>query len=96
MIYFNDVMKIYIAYYLEVLGFDDVTESIESGTISSDEIAARLVEFSEKLFAQGAIDAENEIMLGTIDVDLYDIEKTCVAICSFVEAQGYGHLINMD
>ena len=96
MSYLNDVMKSYIAHYSATLGYTDLLPSIETETIPDREVAIRLVEFSDQMFAQGAVDEENGLVLGKIDVDVYDIEKTCVTISSFVDAQGYGELLNLE
>ena len=96
MSYFNDVMKSYIAHYSSTLGYTDILASIEAEKIPSLDVATRLIELSDKMFAQGAVDEENGLVLGKIDVDVYDIEKTCVTISSFVDAQGYGELLNLE
>ncbi len=94
--YFNDIMKRYITHYANILGYEDIVEIVLSEQLPGKEMAARLVAFSDKFFDQGAIDAENEVMLDEIDIDTYDIEKTCIAICSFVDAQGYGELLDLS
>ena len=96
MSYFNDVMKTYITHYSTTLGYTDILPTIEAEKIPDRDVAIRLVEFSDKMFAQGTVDEENGLVLGRIDVDVYDIEKTCVTISSFVDAQGYGDLLNLN
>jgi hypothetical protein len=95
MLYFNDVMKIHIKHYTAALGFSDIVAAVELESISSRDVAQRIVRFSDALIAQGAIDAENGLRFGAMDVDVYDIEKICVTICEFVDAQGYGDLIGV-
>ena len=96
MSYFNDIIQTYFTHYASALGYADLIVVLETEKIPTREIAARLLEFADKMFAQGVVDEENEVFIGKIDVDMYDIEKACVTINAFVDAQGFGDLLDLD
>ncbi len=96
MTYFNDVMQLYIAHYTATLGYTEILAAITTEKIPDQNTAIRLVDFSDKMFAQGIADEENGLTIGKMNVEVYDIEKTCVTINSFVDAQGYGELLKLD
>ena len=87
----------FMSHYAAKAGASGVQAILEKRAVESDSEAQAVLDFLEVMYRRVAEDAERGVMVFPNQVvAIYDAEKVYSLVESWLEEQGYGHLISDD